>query len=426
MQTNINKTKNSEVKLAVELNARDLKKYLEEAGQELSASLTIDGFRSGKAPLDVLRKKVGDQKVLEVALDIAVRGSLAQALKQEKLEIISFHDLKVKENTAEKLKYTVELVLFPEVKIGRYQDLGLIPKTAAVEDKEIEEALQFVRRSRAVYQESDAPAQKGQKVEVDFEVKDKGQLIEGGKSENHPLTLGNGGFIPGFEEQLLGMKKGETKEFPLEVPADYYQKTIAGKKLDFTVTLKSAKAEILPELTDQFAQSLGSFDALDNLKESIKQGLQQEKEEKERQKLRLEILEKIDKDMKVDLPGRLVEEQLDVMLADFDHHLHEKGMELSLYLAQIKKTQEQLREEWRTKAEKQIRQSLILRTVGRAENIQVEESEVGEAVNALAAQLLQRGEEKEAIDVEKLRMRVQTSLLNEKIFQFLEKANIQT
>ncbi len=409
--------------MQVELDQEDLKEYLQKAGRDLSNTVAIDGFRAGKVPLDVLRQKVGDEKILEIAMDWAVKDSFAKAVKKEQLDVLSYSDLKVVENTAQKLKYHLKLLLFPEIKLGEYKDLKIAVQSVEVEEKDIQETLRYIRQSRAVYQETGTPATEDCRLEIDFEVKDGGAVIEGGKSENHPLILGKGGFVPGFEDQLKGMSRGETKNFSLRVPEDYYQKSIAGKKLDFTVAMKAVQSTTLPELTDDFIKQLGHFDSLDALRENIRQGLKAEKEQKEHDRVRLRILEKIDEKTNMDVPEQMIKEQLEMMLADFDKALHERGLELSLYLSQIKKTQEDLRKEWRTKAEKQIRHGLIMRTISKAEGLVVAEEEVEEGVGVLVSRLALSGGDSKKINSDAVRSKVKEQLLNEKVLEFLEGVN---
>lgn len=423
MVINLKKGKNCEADLEVELNEEDLRQYVQKAGQNIAASVVMDGFRSGKVPLDVLRKKIGDEKILEVAMDMAVKDSFFQAIKKEKLDIISSYDLKVSDNTAKKLKYGLKLLLFPEVKLGEYKHLGITFKPVEVEDADLENTLHSARQLRASYKETEAGAEEGSRLEINFEVKERGVMIEGGKSENHPLVLGEGNFIPGFEDQLKGMKKGEVKQFVLQAPEDYYQKNIAGKKLDFTVIVNSVKMAILPEINDEFVKTLGRFSSVEELKQSIRQGLRQEKEQKEHERVRRLILDRINEKSEMTVPSRMIEEQLDSMIDNFDQSLHSRGLELGLYLAQIKKTQENLRKEWREKAERQIRQGLIMRAIGKLEGITVSDEEVEEAVSVFLGRSVAFEEEQKKMNAEQIRSRTNESLLNEKVFEYLESVN---
>src|SRR3989338_11488311 len=282
MLTKLKPVANSQIELEVEVNKEELREYLEKASENLSRAISVAGFRPGKVPFEVLRKEIGDKKILEEALEMAVVGSLARAAEKEKLEVMASSELKITENTADLLRYSVKLMLYPEVKLGDYKNLNVEKKKEVkTEDGEIEEAIKYILKSRATYQDFDGPAEKDHHREIDFEVGTGGQPVEGGKSENHPFVLGKGNFIPGFEDQLVGLKKGEIKEFSLETPNDYYQKSLAGKKLDFKVTVKSVKTVLVPELNDDFIKSLGKFSSQEELKKNIAEGIKAEKEQKE-------------------------------------------------------------------------------------------------------------------------------------------------
>lgn len=424
MQTKLKPVANSQAELEVELNQEELKEYLEKASENLSLQLKIAGFRPGKVPFEVLRKEMGDQKILEEALEMAVVGSLSKATQKEKLEVMASSELKILSNSADLLKYSVKLMLYPEIKLGDYTGLKLEKKKVMVEEKEIQEAIQYILKTRATFKDFDGSAEEGHHLEIDFEVGADGQPVEGGKSENHPFILGKGNFIPGFEEQLKGLKKGEGKEFSLVAPQDYYQKSLAGKKLDFKVTVKSVKTVIIPELDENFVKSLGKFSSKDDLKKNIAEGIKAEKEQKEIEKLRVEILNRIDEKSKMDLPEKMVEQQLDALITNFDHNLHAQGMELSLYLAQLKKTQDDLRKEWQGQAEKQIRQSLILREIGKRENIKVSEEEIEQAATGLMMRYMTQGQDQPKINIEEVKSQAGEAIFREKLFQFLEEKNI--
>ena len=423
MLTRLKPVGNSQAELEVELNKEELKEYLEKASENLSQAVSIAGFRPGKAPFEVLRKEIGDQKILEEALEMAVVSSLAKAAQKEKLEVMASSELKIMANTAELLRYAVKLTLYPEVKLGEYKNLKLQKKKVAVEDKEIKEAIQYILKSRAAYQDFAGPAENGHHLEIDFEVGAAGQPIEGGKSENHPFVLGKGNFMPGFEEQLLGLKKGEAKEFSLEAPKDYYQKSLAGKKLDFKIKVKALKTVTIPELNSDFIKSLGRFESEEELRKNIVEGIRAEKEQKETEHFRIEVLNKIDLVSKIEVPEKMIERQLDALIANFDRNLHAQGMELSLYLAHLKKSQDDLRKEWRGQAEKQIRQSLILREIGKKENIKVSEEEIEQAAGGLMMPYAERGEDQSKINMEEIKQQAGEVIFREKIFQFLEAQN---
>ena len=224
--------KDSQIELTVDLNKEDLFSYAAETEKRLAKEIRVEGFRPGKAPKEMVRKKIGEQAIREEALNLAVQTSLASILSEEKLDVMEQSDFKIKENLADKLIYQIRLTVFPEVKLGEYKDLTVKRNAISVEDPEVKNVLQEMVVLRATLKEVKRPARLGDRVEVDFTVKDKGVLIEDGRSESHPVMLGDGNFIPGFEAQIVGLESGEKKNFSLKVPADYYQKSIAGKELE--------------------------------------------------------------------------------------------------------------------------------------------------------------------------------------------------
>ena len=429
--------KDSQVELTVTLDREDLVSYALEAEKGLAKQVKLEGFRPGKAPKEMVRKALGEQAIKEEALNLAVQSSLVKALAEQKLDILDQSDFQIKENVSDKLVFVLRIAVFPEVKLGAYKDLSIKKNLVVVSEAEINGILEEIVKSRTVLKEVARPAQMGDRVEVDFEVRDPSMgsgpaaIIEGGKSENHPITLGENKFMPGFETQIVGLKSGEKKNFSLKVPADYYQKTIAGKDIDFEVVLKKVQVATAPKIDNELVRSLGRFSSRADLEANIKEGLTMEKEQKEKERVRLMILKEITGKTEIKVSPALVEKRLDSMIQGFDNELHQKGMELGLYLAHIKKTQEDLRREWQGRAEEQVKFDLIVRTIAKEEDLKVSDEEVGQELQAVLQQYMVAGEPEggpgpgpealQNIDPEQLKTRIRGVLLNEKVFEFLEK-----
>jgi len=408
------------VELAVELGKEDLDRYIKETEDVYGQELEVDGFRKGKAPRDVIRKEVGPAKILEAALQTAIQRSLARAISEQGLDVLEAENLSVKENSAEKLLYNVKLTLFPAVTLPPLNAVKVVRKEVEVDPKEIDETLESVKTSRAILTDKEGPAEMGDRVEVDFEVSEEGKVIDGGISKNHPITIGGKNFIPGFEEELIGMKRGEEKKFSLIAPKDFANKSVAGKKLDFKVALRGVKKIKLPELNDDFAKSVGKFDNIDQLILNIKDGIIEEKRTKERDRVRLEIVNKILEATNCGVPEKMINDQLDSMIQNFDQDLHQHDMELGLYLAKLGKTQDDLRKEWKKEAERQVKMMLVLHAVARDHKIAVEPEEVDGTLNELVQSVMLRGEGTPNIDLDRMRSNIQSRLLNEKTLTYLE------
>ena len=425
MTSTTKKLDSDHIELTVELGRDELAEYIRAAEDVAGREVSIDGFRPGKAPREMVRKQVGEARILESALQTAVQRSLGEVIAEQKLDVIEATDLAVKENTADKLLYTVKVRVFPEVELANLEAIKVMPRPVAVEPIEIDQALETIRASRAILTEKDEPAAATDRLEVDFSVKENGVLIPDGESKNHPVIIGKENFVPGFEEQLIGMKKDESKDFSLTIPKDFANKEIAGKKLEFSVTVKDIKKVSLPEITDEFAKTLGKFENIDQLMLSVKDGILEEKTSKETQRIRLEIMNALIDQSKVSVSDALIEDQLTSMLQGFDQDLHRHDMELSLYLSKINKTQEDIKKEWRPEAERQVKMALIIHALARKYDIAVSPEETDEALESLIqSTMLRDGGARPNLDMERMRTSIQSRLLNEKTFEFLEKTCI--
>ncbi|OGN07992.1 MAG: trigger factor [Candidatus Yanofskybacteria bacterium RIFCSPHIGHO2_02_FULL_39_10] len=421
MNSTVKKIKQNNIELTVELGREELDKYVQSAEDQIVREVQIDGFRKGKASKDAVRKKVGNQYILETALDIAVHDSLEKAIEKDKLEVLKMAQLEVKENSPAKLVYKVVLTIFPKITLVDISDDKIQKKDIKVEQNEINEAIDFICNSRAKFLAKDGVAEKGDRVEVDFEVTSEGLPVEGGISKNHPLVIGDNKFIPGFEEQIIGMKSGTEKKFSLIVPKDYFHKAIAGKEIDFEVKVIAVQKIEKPNLDDDFARSLGRFSDLDDFKNNVKEGILQEKKTKEKERLRLDILSRIADKSSIELPQDMVDEQLNVMIASFDNELHQKGMELSIYLAHLNKTQEDLKKDWQAEAEKQVKFYIILRKVAQDNHIQPSEEEIEQETGKLIQVMVARGQlDQNNINIEEIKNSVSVELIKDKTMSFLE------
>lgn len=422
MEHSLKKIDQNKYELSVELGRGDLFGYLKKAEDRVVKETQIKGFRKSKAPKDIVREKVGSQYILEQALDFALKDSLAKTLNEQKLEVMKVSDINIKENSSSKLLYTVAVTTFPLIKLADISEIKVKKREVDIEPKEVENAMEFLRTSRAKFMAKEGPVEKGDRVELDFEITSGGLPLEGGVSKNHPLVIGDNKFIPGFEDRLLGMKINEERRFSLNAPADYFHKSVAGKKLDFLVKLTNIQTVEKPVLNDDFAKGLGRFRGLRELKENIQGGILEEKKTKEKQHLRLEILSKIFENSKIELPKDMVDEKLNEMIIGFDNDLHIKGMELSLYLAHLGKTEDDLRKDWRLEAEKQVGYALILNKIAKTQNLYPRPEEIEEGLNQAVQNMASRGQfNPENIDTEELKNAVTSDLTNERVFNFLEK-----
>lgn len=427
MKTDIKNLPQSEIEILFELDPSEWGEFVDEARKELSNNLKINGFRPGHAPKELAEKEIGLGKILEKAADLAVKKTYVDLIMGKNIEAIGAPNIQVLKIAPDNpFEFKAKVAVMPEVKIGDYQKIAKKTKPKKkeeikVEEKEVAKALSWLQKSRTKFITTRRPAQKGDRVEINFTAKKDGQTIEGGESKNHPLILGEGHFVPGFEDNLCGLAEGAEKKFSLLFPEDFSAKELAGSLIDFEAKMNLVQEPQIPELSDEFIKSLGSFSDLSALKRSLEEGLIIEKEERAKEIWRAKTLQEIVRDSEMELPEILLKAELEKMLQEFKASLAEMGLALETYLQDIKKTLQELRQEWLPKAQERVRSALVLRQIARLEKIEVSPSEVEEEINRILTRYSDLESVRQQIDTEELAEYTKGRLRNEKVFQFLEK-----
>lgn len=425
MEIKINSLQKSKKEIIASLNQKDLLPFKEEALKELNKDLKINGYRSGKAPLSIAENHLSSLKVYEKMASLAIEQIYPKIIKEKKIQAIGYPSINItKIIPNQEVEFKAEISVIPHIELPDYQEIiKRIPKvkkeTLVIEEKEIEQALIWLQNSRASLEKVNRPAQKGDIATIDYQIKEDKNLIENGEGKDYSFILGKGNFIPGFEDNLIGMKSGEEKKFELVVPKDWAQKNLQNKKLTINVFLKEIKTKQLPSLDDKFAQSIGKFKNLEDLKKNIQEGLLLEKKQKETEKWRLEALEKIVAETKADLPDILVQNEIEKMIEELKVQLDRMQLPFEKYLEQIKKDEKELRKELQELAEKRVISALVLREIASVEKIEVSEKKIKEKVNEILKQIPET-EKKENIDKNNLREFALGIIRNEKVFQILE------
>lgn len=425
----IKKLPKSKVEFELIIAWEDWKKYLDQAVSEASLELKIPGFRPGKAPKNLVEQKVSIGTLLNSAAEKAAQKSYVDFIMAEKLEVIGSPKVEVKEiEEGKDLKYIATVSVMPEIEVGTgykkeiskiNEEYGKKKKEASEEEIRLE--LEKLANSRVKSVTVLREAKTGDSVEVDFEVLIDGTLIENGSSQNHPLILGKGVFIPGFEDNIIGMKEGEEKEFALKFPLDYHKKDLAGQEAVFKVKLKLVQERQTPEIDDDFAISLGKFENLETLKKSLKEGLEHENIHKMQEEKRTKYVEKIVENSKADLPEILIHEELHKMIHEFSHQVESMGIKLEDYLQKLKKTQEDLEKDWEPQAKKRVVSALSLRKISEEEKLGATSEEVENEMNKVFQQYKDVKDLKKNIDMERLYNYSKGIVENEKVFEMLEK-----
>lgn len=377
--------KKSEVKLTVELSADEFLPYIEKAGRRLAEQMNIPGFRKGQAPMEMVQKQVGEMAVLEQAAEIAVQKTLPEAIEQEKLRTvgqpaIAFDKLAPKNPFV----YTATVPLMPEVTVGVLNAIKAKKEEAKVTDEDVEKVLTNVRRMRATEKLVDREAKMGDKTEVSFQVFLDNVPIEGGTSEKYPLVLGEKSMIPGFEEQVVGLKKDQAKEFKLPFPADYGQKMLAGKTCDFKVKVLAVYEVVLPELNDEFAHTVGNFKTVADMKKAVSDNVLQEKQQNVDRKFEHEVLQQlIDSSKFGDVPEVMVTQETQVMIGELEQNIARQGLNFDEYLMHLKKDRKQLMLDLTPDAVKRIKSALVIRALAEERKIEATTEEIEKEMHEL-------------------------------------------
>ncbi len=422
MDVKINKISSNQVEFEIEIPIPQMGTYFDLAASELSKDMKVDGFRPGKVPADIVEREKGSQKLYDHAANIAIQKTLPKAILENGIEVVGQPDIVVTQIArGNPMKYKAKFWTIPEIELVDYKGLKVKKKEIEVNEKEIDGSLEYLQKARVKLVTVNRAAKKGDRVEIDFVARSNGVKIEGGESRNHPIILGEGRFIPGFEKNIEGMKAGEEKEVTLKAPDDWSQKNLAGKSLDFKVKMNLVQERDIPKLSDEFAKSLGDFQSLEQLKKNVKEGLVHEKELREKERMRMELIEKVAKDSKMDIPEQLIDIELDKMIQELQGSVRGMGLEFDKYLQEIKKTIEELKKEWQDQAEKRVRVGLVLKTIAKKEKIEISEKEIEEKINETLKQYSSIKEAEKDIDISALKEYAKGIIRNEKVFQLLER-----
>ncbi len=375
----------SQIELNVELSVEEFKPFLEKGAARVSKDVKIEGFRPGKAPFDIVKRKVGEMTILEEAARLAVNDTLGTVIRdhvegtpvgQPRVDI-------TKLAPGNPVGYKVVLALLPEVTLGTYKDLGIRRKTVEVKDEEVDKMLGEFREMRVKEAVSLRPIKDGDKVLIDMQMFLDKVPVEGGQSADTAVIVGKDYIVPGFDKQLLGMAKGEIREFTLPYPKDFHMKNIAGKMVEFKVTVKDVFSRELPELNDEFAAGFG-LKKMEELKDNLKKSLAKQKEQERDQAMEREMLDKIiDKSRFGDIPEMLVESESHNMIHELEHTVADQGGKFEDYLQSINKTRNQLTLDLLPEAVKRVKASLLIRELAIKEDIKVSDKEMEEQLEQL-------------------------------------------
>lgn len=424
-----NRVSETRIELLVTVSYSDLAAYLDKAAAKLSTHIKIEGFRPGKVPLDIMKRQVGELAILEEAakelIDRTAGKTIANEIKDE--EVIGRPELSItKLALGEDLEYKIGIETLPTVTLSTYQGFDIKAEEAAVTDEEFAKALDQLQEMQVEELATDKEIAMGDKAIVDIKMYLDSVPVDGGQAKGVAVILGKNYVVPGFDKELVGLKKEATKDFELMFPADHHQKNLAGKKVEFNVTINEVLARQLPVIDDAFATKLG-LESADKLQAEVRNNLLKQKQTKADEKTELAILEQlVSANPIANLPESLVHSEAHQMLHEMEHNITGMGGKFSDYLLSIKKTHDQLLAEFKPEAEKRIKVALLMREIAKAEKLEAADSDIDAELAHLQAHYQGQAEALSRISSPEFRREAAGRIVNRLVIAKLKDLNLKS
>lgn len=421
MKTELKQLPRAQVELTIEISPEEYDPFLKKAAIAISETVKIAGFRPGKATYDVTKKQVGEEKIWEEALDGAIRKTLVRAMKENNIETVGSPKIEVLKLAAQNpVIYKATLNLLPKIENVSFNGISIRKKVVALDEKKLQKQVHELQKMRGKEILIKRSAKMDDKVELNLTISIDRIPIEGGDAKKLPIYLGENKFIPGFEDNIVGLKEGDTKEFPLTFPKNYHQKNIAGKLADCAVTILAVYEIQLPEPNDAFAKDL-QFKDFKDLESHMKETLLLEARDGEEKRIEDEIVDAlIGKNKFSEVPDILINSESKSMLSEMEQSITNQGISFDDYLSHMKKTKDQLLLDFAPSATKRIKGAILFREISKAHGITVAEEELGVALKNLEDQYQKNSEALSAIKKPEYKSYLHNMLTSQKIMKFLK------
>ena len=378
----------NELEIIIKIEGKEWEDALDKAYDKASKKAKIDGFRPGKAPKEVFLKKYGKESLYMDAANISANLAYDKMLEENKnLEIVAQPVLDINKIDETGVEFKFILTLKPVVKLGQYKGLNVKKESVEVTKEEVEENIEAMRKRYAENVEKDGNVENGDIAIIDFEGFKDGVSFEGGKGENYSLTIGSGTFIPGFEEQLIGMKKGEEKEINVTFPSDYHSEELKGQSVVFKVKVNEVKTIKVPELDKDFFEDLGmeGVDSKETLEKQVEENIKVRKEQNAENKYFDDLLEAAGKNVEVDIPHVMIHEEIDRMIKQYEENLKMQGLTLKQFYQFTNSDEKALKDQMHEEAEKRVLYRLMLEEIAKKEKIEIDDDQASKEAESLAS-----------------------------------------
>lgn len=426
MQINTKSLEKSQIEISVELSVEEFTPYIDQGAKKIAEKIKIEGFRPGKAPLEIVKQKVGEMSILEEAAQIAIIKTVDEIVEKEikDSQVVGQPSVSIsKLAPANPLEYKVVLSIMPVVTLGKYKDLNLKIEEVKIDDKDLKRALKDLQEMRATEKIVAREIKEGDKVLSDIHLKLDKVVIEDGHYHDLAVIIGKEYFVPGFDKNLLGAKKGDLKNFFLEYPKDYHQQHLAGKKVEFEVKIKEIYQRDLPKDDDELAKGFG-LKNVEELKSSLKDSLLSEKQRNLDLKNESELISKIVESTKFgDFPEVIVENEANNLMLELEQSIMRQGGKFEDYLNHLKKSKEELKLEMMPNVIKRVKSALVIREVSFLEKITATEDEIDQKLESLKEEYKNNSEVVKMLEESSYRNYLQNILTNEKTINQLKEWN---
>ena len=422
MDFKVKKLAKSEVELTVTVSKEEMDKFEKKACDVLSQDVKVKGFRPGHVPPHILEQHIEKKYITAHAQELAIQGTYVEAVLKEKLQVASRPKIDIqKEKEGELFTYTATVATVPEVEVKDYKSIKIKKKEVKIGGKEVNEVIENMQKESKSFKDVDRAGKNGDRVEASFEgFDDDGKTVEGTKSENHPIVLGDKTMIPGFEEALVGLKKGEKKDFDIIFPKDYFKKEYQSKKVKFKIEMTAVQEPVEAKLDEEFVKKVtGKEMKVEEFKKEVKDMLASRDEQKVKQESENEYVDALVKKMKVELPDSLIDEETEMIIHDIKHDVEGKGQKFDDILKAQKTTIDELKKKYRPEAEKRVKGRLALQYVIKEERIEIKDEDIKAEVDKIKAHYPAEQHDKIVQDFEKgeLGQQVRSRLTLRKLFE---------
>lgn len=424
MNYSIQDLSKTKVEIALDIEKGEWDKAIEEAYQKNKHQYFIEGFRKGKVPRNVLEKRYGKEFFYDEALDLALPKYFGEILDKDNIDPAGRPEVDVKEVSEDGVKVVFVVEVMPKFTLGAYKGLKINKVKTDVTDEQVEAEIQSEREKHARFvSREDKAVEKGDTVILDYSGTVDGVKFDGGTAENQTLEIGSGAFIPGFEDQMIGMKLGEEKDLNVRFPDQYGAENLAGKDSVFHVKVNEIKVKELPDLDDEFANLVSEFETMDAYKADVKARLVKDAEERAKYEEENILLDTIVDGTEIELPEVLIREETERMMQDLEQRLMYQGMKLDDYLKFMGTDAETFKKERRGEAERSVKSRLVLEELIKTEKLNVTMEDVDKKLEEIASKQERKVENLKKELNEQILNRIMNQLMIDKLFDFLRENN---